>query len=178
MSNNSKVKTKKAKLQFKTQNFKFLLVVFTFTFYLLPFICYAQAISSSELINNAKQYDGKTVVYQGEVIGDIMKRANFAWININDGQNALGIWILKDLTKDIVYTGSYKFRGDIIEITGIFHRACVEHGGDLDIHAQSLRKTSAGRYIQERLNPAKRNQVIILLGILCLIWILTLLKRR
>ena len=31
--------------------------------------CYAQPVSSIELINNAKLYDGKTVTYEGEVIG-------------------------------------------------------------------------------------------------------------
>lgn len=140
--------------------------------------CYAQPISSTELINNAKQYDGKIVVYEGEVIGDVMVRGDYAWINVNDGEKAIGIWIKAALAKDIVYTGSYKSKGDGVEITGIFHRACIEHGGDLDIHAQSLRKTASGRHIQERLNLGKRNFVIILLGILCLIWILTLLKGK
>ena len=30
---------------------------------------FAQSLSSSELINHAKEYDGKLVVYSGEVIG-------------------------------------------------------------------------------------------------------------
>lgn len=141
-------------------------------------LCFAQALSSTELINNAKQYDGKSVVYEGEVIGDIMKRGDFAWMNINDGRNAIGIWVNASLVKDISYTGSYKSVGDRVEVTGVFNRACPEHGGDLDIHSQAIRKTAPGRQVQERLNPGKRNLVIVLLGILCLIWILSLLKRR
>lgn len=140
--------------------------------------CSAQPISSAELINNSKVYDSRIVSYEGEVIGDVMKRATGAWININDGENAVGIWGSLSLLKDVVYTGSYKSFGDKIEITGIFHRACPEHGGDLDIHAQSLRKIKSGRLKQERLNPDKRNQVIILAGVLILIWILSLLKRK
>jgi hypothetical protein len=139
---------------------------------------FAQPLSSSELINNAKQFDGKIVVYEGEVIGDVMVRGNYAWINLNDGQNAIGIWIPASLGKEIVYTGSYKSKGDWIEITGIFHRACVVHGGDLDIHASALRKTSTGKPTIEPLNVAKRNQVLIGLGILCLILILRQLSRR
>ena len=145
---------------------------------LLSTLCYAQPISSTELINNAKQYDGKTIVYEGEVIGDIMLRADYAWINVNDGQSAIGVWLDKSLTKEILYTGSYKSKGDWLEITGIFHRACLEHGGDLDIHAQAIRKIRPGRQILERLNLSKRNLVFVLLGVLCLVWILQQLKHK
>ncbi|MDD4980430.1 MAG: DNA-binding protein [Candidatus Omnitrophica bacterium] len=137
---------------------------------------FAQPISSTELINNAKLYDGKVVVYEGEIIGDVMVRGEFAWVNINDGSNAIGIWIEKNLTRDIIYTGSYKSKGEWMEITGVFHRACLEHGGDLDIHAQAIRKIKPGRPAIEKLNPGKRNLTLILLGGLCLVWILRLLK--
>lgn len=152
--------------------------ILLFLFFILPITCLAQPLSSTELINNAKSCDGRIVSYEGEVIGDVMKRATGAWININDGENAIGIWGSSSLAKDIIYTGSHKSFGDKVEVTGIFHRACPEHGGDLDIHAQSLRKINSGRSKQERLNPDKRNQVIILSGVLILIWILSLLKRK
>jgi hypothetical protein len=141
-------------------------------------VCFARPVSSTELINNAKQYDSQTVVYVGEIIGDIMVRGNYAWINVNDGKNAIGIWLDKGLLQDIIYTGSYKFQGDIIKVGGIFHRACIQHGGDLDIHAQSLTKIIPGRPTQEMPHFRKKNIVILLLGALVVIWILTLLKRR
>lgn len=140
--------------------------------------CFAQPISSTDLINNAKQYDGKEVVYTGEVIGDIMARGNFAWINVNDGKAAIGIWIEKGLTQSVNYTGSYKSKGDWIEISGVFHRACSEHGGDLDIHAQQIRKIISGGEIPEKLEQGKRNLVFILLGVLCLALILKRLKTK
>lgn len=139
-------------------------------------VCCAQPLSSSELINNAKEYDGKTVVYGGEVIGDVMVRGDFAWINLNDGQNAIGIWLDKDLAKEIKYTGSYQAKGDRLEITGVFHRSCIQHGGDMDIHAQVLRKISPGELVKEQLHTGKRNFTIILLGILCLV--LIFVRRR
>ncbi len=129
-------------------------------------VCYAQSISSAELINNAKQYDGKTVVYGGEVIGEVMARGKYAWINVNDAKFAIGVWIPEDLTRDILFAGSYRFKGDEVEITGIFHRSCLEHGGDLDIHAQAIRKINPGRNLQEKLNLGKRNLTFTLLGIL------------
>ncbi len=140
--------------------------------------CYAQPISSAGLINNAKQYDGTTVSYEGEVIGEVMLRGNYAWVNVNDGQNAIGIWLPRGLVKDILYAGSYKSRGDWVEVVGVFHRACAQHGGDLDIHGQSLKKTNPGRIIPERLHHGKMKLVFILLGVLGVVWILSLLKRR
>jgi len=159
----------------KVVSFQLLVVSLLF---LLFSVSHAQTISSTELINNAKLYDGKTVVYEGEVIGDIMVRGEFCWININDGKNAIGIWLHKDLTKDILYTGSYKSKGDWVQITGLFQRACPQHGGDLDIHAQVIRKISPGRPTQESLNLSKRNLAFVLLGILCLVLILRQLKLR
>jgi len=153
-------------------------VILLCTLHFTQYSASAQPISSDELINNAKLFDGKSVVYIGEVVGDIMIRGEYAWINLLDGKNAIGIWIGKDLVKDIAYTGSYKFKGDLVEASGVFHRACLQHGGDLDLHAQSLTKRIAGRPTQEIPNVRKGNIVILLLGVLVLIWILTLLKHR
>ena len=143
-------------------------------------LSYAQPISSSDLINNAKQYDGKTVVYAGEVIGDIMARGEFAWVNVNDNENAIGIWIDADLTKDLLYAGSYKSKGDWIEVTGVFHRACLEHGGDLDIHAQTLTKISQCKEISEGVPIGKKKLSLYLSGaVLCLLILQSLrLMRR
>jgi hypothetical protein len=172
-----KLKTKSLKRKVKTQNLKFIVLSFSFALFALhfalivPFV-FAQSISSTELINNAKQYDGKPVVYKGEAIGDIMVRGENAWINVNDGTIAIGIWIRKELIKDIVYTGSYKVKGDLVEITGKFNRACIEHGGDLDIHAQSLTKLSSGSKIFHLLNSRALNFALGLSGIIGLVWIL------
>ncbi len=163
----------KLKAKFYILSFVFTLCVFSFAQ-----ICSAQSISSTELINNAKSYNGKIVVFAGEVIGDVMQRGEFAWINIKDGNNAIGIWVDKDLTKDILLTGSYKTKGDLVEVVGIFSRACLEHGGDLDIHAHTLRKINSGRVIIERLSLDKRNLSLIFLGVLCLVLILRQLSRK
>jgi hypothetical protein len=132
-------------------------------------VCYAQQISSTELINNAKEYDGKSVVYAGEAIGDVMARGDFVWVNINDGENAIGVWLDKELAREIQFTGSYRAKGDLLEITGVFHRSCIQHGGDMDIHAQEIRKISPGRVVSEELDTGKRNFVFILLVVLCLV---------
>jgi hypothetical protein len=107
-----------------------------------------------------------------------MKRGNFAWANISDGENAIGVWLPVELARQVAYTGSYKAYGDLLQVTGIFNSTCREHGGDLDIHAQGISKISSGRDVLNNVNPEKAKQALALLGILAAVWILTLLKRK
>ena len=118
------------------------------------------------------------VVYEGEAIGEIMQREDGAWINVYDDATCIGVWMTKEMAAIIRYTGSYKTQGDIIRIEGVFNKACPEHGGDLDIHATSLRTIKPGWVKQEKLVPAKRNLLIILSVILCLILILRIFITR
>lgn len=129
---------------------------------IFSFQCYAQTISSTELINNAKRYDTKVVTYQGEVVGDIMIRGEHAWLSVNDNVNALGAWTTKASLKEIKYIGNYWKKGDVIEVTGIFHRSCPEHGGDLDIHAQRIVKIRAGSLSSQPINKTKVSVAISL----------------
>jgi hypothetical protein len=110
------------------------------------------SVTSDDLINNAKDYDKKEVVYSGEVIGDIMKRGENVWVNISDGINAIGVWMTSDEAKEIKYTGKYNFTGDTVKVNGIFNRACSEHGGDLDIHASKIEVIKQGFTATKKIN--------------------------
>jgi len=159
-------------------NFRLILInLFILGFFSLQYAL-AQNLTSQDLIQQAKKYDGKKVTYCGEVIGDVMERGNFAWVNIHDGSNAISVWMSADLAKEIQFTGNYKTKGDILEITGIFYRNCLEHGGDLDIHAQTLKKISVGNIISYKIDLIKLNLIFILFGAVFLIWILSLFKRK
>lgn len=144
---------------------KFIFVIIL-TCCLLPVTCYPQA-SSSDLINDAEQYNGKEIVYSGEVIGDVMIRGKFAWVNVNDAKNAIGIWMPAELVKGISTTGNYKANGDIVEVKGKFNRSCALHGGDLDIHGQSLVIIQKGSKRDEIISQRKIITVIAFL-IICL----------
>jgi len=105
-----------------------------------------QEVSINDLIENAKEYDGKEVVLEGEVIGGILDRGEDVWVNISDGNNsAIGIYMSKELSAVITTTGNYKTSGDRIRIVGIFQRACKDHGGDLDVHGSSVELVSKGK---------------------------------
>ena len=136
--------------------------------------CYAQIPASLELINNAKQYDGKIITYKGEVIGDVMIRGDHAWLHVNDGSIAIGIWAPKTMIQDIGYIGDYHKKGDIVEVSGIFHRSCLEHGGDLDIHASEIKKIASGSLV---IQPISRKKVYIGVYSLMLVLLFYALKK-
>jgi hypothetical protein len=138
--------------------------------------CYAQSLSSRELIDNAKKYDTGRVTFEGEVIGDVMCRGQYCWVNINDGKAAIGVWMPKDYAQKINYRGSYKQRGDWLRINGIFNRACPQHSGQLDIHAQEVEQIKKGKIIRENFSLKRRNLTVVLLGALCIVWIFSRLK--
>jgi hypothetical protein len=116
----------------------------------------------NDLIENGRYYDKKTVAVQGEAIGEILEREDYAWVNINDKTNALGIWMPLKEAQKIQYFGDYKHKGDIVRITGTFHRACEEHGGDMDIHASTVEIVSRGNIVERRIASNKVMMSVIL----------------
>ncbi|MDD5255748.1 MAG: DNA-binding protein [Candidatus Omnitrophica bacterium] len=138
----------------------------------------AQPAESRELVSRTDLYDGKTVVYEGEAIGDIMVRGDHAWVNLHDGSYAIGVWIKREAAALITHTGGYKSKGDWVEVTGVFNKACPQHGGDLDIHGESLRIITPGALRQEMVSQDKKNIAYILAGVLCLVMIVSLFMKK
>ena len=118
--------------------------------FLLTLPCYA--IGSEELINQADEFNGKTIIFEGELVGDIMHRGDHVWLSVNDGGTAIGVFCKKEALPKIKYIGDYKHMGDRIWIEGIFHKACAQHGGDLDIHAHELKIIEEGRVVERKLD--------------------------
>lgn len=109
----------------------------------------------NDLIEQSFSLDNSEVTVQGEVIGEALERGEYAWININDTTNAIGIWVKKSDIDQIQFYGDYKHKGDIVKITGIFHRACSEHGGDVDIHCTDIEIVETGYSIKEQISANK-----------------------
>ncbi|WP_207648750.1 hypothetical protein [Clostridium homopropionicum] len=119
-------------------------------------VCRAEEYTNyNDLIENGKTLDGRMVEIKGEAIGEAMTRGNFTWINISDGSNGIGIWVKNEDANKIKTFGSYKYKGDIIKVSGIFKRACSEHGGDMDIHEESLAIESIGYKVDRSLENSK-----------------------
>lgn len=179
---------KKPKIKYQISNTRIKTAkIFTFltcVFYFLSFSFYfnevvALTVNGNELVKNAHLYDGKIIEYQGEVIGDIMVRGRHVWLNVNDGTCAIGIWAEKSLVQNIKHTGDYNYIGDTIKVRGIFHRACPEHGGDLDIHAHEISIIEEGYKVEHPINPIKVVVAVILfMAVLMVIFYPKFLKRR
>ncbi|RJP32588.1 MAG: hypothetical protein C4536_05860 [Actinobacteria bacterium] len=120
-----------------------------------------ERVTTQELIENAEAYDGRKVVIEGEVVGDIMIRGTHAWITVNDdtfsersreeggeltgiSNYGIGVWLPAREVEEIRILGGYKSKGDRVRIQGVFHRADPENGGDMDIHGTYLEVLEPG----------------------------------
>lgn len=141
---------------------------------------FALAVDSITLIEKSKDYDKQHIEFTGEVIGDVMIRGDFAWINVNDDPYSLGkkgnkgfnsgqsIWVSTGMAKKINRTGGYFWQGDRVKVKGTFNRVCRVHGGDMDIHARELKIISKGK-------PIKRSIIISKVVISVILFILVVL---
>lgn len=112
--------------------------------YAIPAAALGEEYSSSQLIDRAGEFDGQAVVYSGEVIGDILNSGDHVWTNVSDGSNALGVWVESGLASVVQIVGRYGVHGDSIRVSGTFNRACPEHGGDMDLHADAITLVKRG----------------------------------
>ncbi len=115
---------------------------------LLNFGAASSTMKINDLISNSFAYDGEIVTIEAEVIGELLERGEDAWINVNDGSNAIGVWISIELADKIEMYGDYDHVGDTLSITGEFHRDCNEHGGEIDIHAISIEVINPGYTVE------------------------------
>jgi len=147
--------------------------------------------SSGALVESPKEFDGTTLTFEGEAIGEAMVRGNNAWIHVNDdayylenveegaalgGYNSgMAIWLPAEEAAKITLFGDYKHEGDVVKVEGVFNAAGAEHGGDLDIHATSLSVVSEGRSAAD---PVKLPKVLWAFGLALLAWGLWFTNRR
>ncbi len=150
----------------------------------------APDVRSGELVENAKIWDGRPIRFKGEAIGERMTRGAMAWIHLNDdpymwknieegaklgGYNSgHAVWIPAALASMIRFFGNFRNSGDVVQITGTFHAVCREHGGDMDIHADTLEILQVGRFVSNPLNKRRA----ALAGLLFVLSALLLLARK
>ena len=145
--------------------------IFLFSIFCFPYSsAQADTVSAKRLIENAKIYDGKNITYTGEATTAVMKRGEYGWVNVHDGTYAIGVWCKTGDLDRIKIVGDYKYKGDIVRIDGIFHRACPMHGGELDIHADTLTVVNHGFRVNESVDRDKlRLTVYIFLAVLLIV---------
>jgi hypothetical protein len=131
-------------------------------------------------------WNGKTVTFHGEAIGEVMVRGEYAWIHLNDdaymlqnveegaklqGYNSgMAVWVPSALTRRIDTYGDYQHEGSIVEVQGVFNGACKEHGGDMDIHATSLKMLRPGHVVDDPVPPWKAALAAALVALAALLF--------
>jgi len=136
-------------------------------------------LTSEELLRDTPKWDGKDIVFRGEAIGDIMRRGEFVWLNLQDDFGTIGVWAPRDMARGIQYTGDYRHKGDTIEIEGKFFRADPKLAGELCIRAQRLTIVNPGNTIARPLHPLKIEiAVLFFIGALILGLFRIFMKRR
>jgi hypothetical protein len=128
-------------------------------------------LSTTELVEDSYRWDGKTVSFKGEVLQDLMVRKGGTWMDLSDGNNtAMGVFVPTDVVMPTISrVEDYRTIGDVVLITGVFHRVCVLHEGETDIHAVSVTVLTPG---SARENPVHVDRVVwlvVLAGFLGLV---------
>jgi len=112
-------------------------------------------VSINDLIKDSHAYDQKPIVIEAEVILEVLERDDYAWINVNDGTNAIGVYLPIEMTQDLKFFGDHSHIGDIVLIEGVFYRNCDEHGGEIDIHATKLTIVKQGYKVEQEVSVWK-----------------------
>lgn len=131
-----------------------------------------QVTDINSIINEAKTFNGKSVTVEGEAIGEVLERGEYAWVNIRDGTNAIGIWMKAEDASKILCFGDYKHIGDTLRITGTFSNNCTEHGGDVDIHCVSMSIVKTGYAVKNAVSQIKAISAAVLLCLACVMALL------
>ena len=106
----------------------------------------APRVTSNDLYACPRVYDGTVVAYEGEVIGAVLPRSDGAWAQLNDdayagdlgplpahgdfrgGNAGLGVHLPRALAEEVEWVGGPTARGDVLEVTGTFHRVDADSG--------------------------------------------------
>lgn len=134
-------------------------------------------LSTNDLVENSYKWDGKTVSFKGEVLEDLMERKDGLWMNLSDGNNtAMGVFVPKGIAMPFIdHTESYRTVGDVVLITGVFHRTCIQHEGETDIHATSVTVVTPGSV---RANPIHSDRVVLFAVLVVLLGVVLWLYYR
>ena len=124
-------------------------------------------VTSTELHECPRVYDGVEVAYEGEVIGAVLARGDGAWAQLNDdvyagdlgplpahgrfrgGNAGLGVHLPRTLADEVAWVGGPTARGDVLEVTGTFHRVDADSGEVAVLRADEGRVVRRGQPINE-----------------------------
>lgn len=130
-------------------------------------------VTADELIECPASFDGAEVRYRGEAVRAVLRRGGRSWVQLNDdpyglelgplydhrtavgGNSGIPVAISTSVADTIAYVGGPRHRGDILEVTGVFHRADPRDGGGPAIEADAASITQVGRPVRRSVDSAR-----------------------
>lgn len=107
------------------------------------------------LLGESGRWHGRPVTVRGEAIGDLMIRGETGWLNISDGEAAVGIRAPADMLGEVRFLGRYNTVGDLVSVSGFFYAAGPGDSGGAHIRAESLSVLQRGDTVPETISPGK-----------------------
>lgn len=110
-------------------------------------------VRSADVMSCPDLFDGRTVTYTGEVVGDVLDRDGGAWVLMNDdayalesgplpahrefrgGNTGLSVWLPDQLVELADTPGRPGQRGDVLRVRGRINRVDPADGGGLTLRA-------------------------------------------
>lgn len=153
----------------------FFILILTFLFSLTVY-AESQIIDLKSLVDNPGKYDQKIVFLKAELIGEPLTTKTGTWLNLAANDYNIGVFLKqKEILKKVNYWGSYKEKGDIVEIKGIFYKNCSVHDRR-GIHLSELNIIEQGQEVEHEISNQKRKFAFISLTICLTIGIIYSIK--
>lgn len=142
-------------------------------------------ITSADLLDCPETYDRALVSFQGEVVGQPLRRERGAWVALNDdayaqelgplpshrqyrgGNEGLAVLLPQHVADRIGAVGGPGRRGDLVTVTGVFHRVDPDSGSTAVIRARHGDIVGPGGAIAKAEMPV-RERVAALLALLAI----------
>jgi len=154
-------------------------------------------VMSYQLLDCPRAFDGLTVTFIGEVVGELIQRRGGVWAQVNDDPYALiygplvghsahvgfnsgiAVWLPDGLHEQITMVGRPATRGDVLTIVGTFYRADPNDGGGISIRADAVTLRADGFVVDEPLHTLQLVVAIVLgVGALSALVMAQLARRR
>ncbi|MDX1659464.1 MAG: hypothetical protein R3343_11640 [Nitriliruptorales bacterium] len=139
--------------------------------------------TSAALVECPFRFDGETVTYVGEVVGDVLRRDGGAWVQLNDDAYALevgplpasgefagyssglSVWLPDGLADLAQRPGGPQWRGDVLQVEGVVHRVDDQDGGGLTIRAHAAQVLAPAEPLARPFHTA---QAVVAIGLVVL----------
>lgn len=149
-------------------------------------------VSATQIHLCPAAFDGREVLYVGEVVGELLPRDGGVWAQVNDDPYALevgplvghtqragfntglAVWLPDGLHEDIEEMGRAGRRGDVIEVRGTLLRADPDDGGGITVRAEQVQVVADAVEVDEPLHVPQA----VAAGVLALVAMATLLWSR